>query len=209
MTQIVFYTNPFSRGRSVRWMLEECGADYQTVPVQYGAEMKSPDYLAVNPMGKSPALKYGDTVITETAAILTFLAEQFPDKNLIPAPATAERGEFYRWLFFALHAEYAIMDQWFGTPKSAERSRAIGYGSFQQTLHTLESLLTTRKYAVGDHFTALDLYLSGLIGWGIERGQVLPAEGVLADYMKPHFARPAFLRAQELDNALAKEMGLV
>lgn len=102
-----------------------------------------------------------------------------------------------------------MMDQWFPAPESAERSKAIGYGSFQQTLHTLESLLTTRKYAVGDHFTALDLYLSGLIGWGIERGQVLPAEGVLADYMKPHFARPAFLRAQELDNALAKEMGLV
>ena len=100
MTQIVFYTNPFSRGRMVRWMLEECGADYQTVPVQYGAEMKSADYLAVNPMSKSPALKYGDTVITETAAILTFLAEQFPDKNLIPAQGTAERGEFYRWLFF-------------------------------------------------------------------------------------------------------------
>ena len=103
MEKITLYTNPNSRGRIIRWLLEECGADYEVVPVPYGENgTKSADYLAVNPMGKLPAVKYGDAVMTETAALIIFLAELFPEKNLIPAAGTAERGEFYRWLMFAM-----------------------------------------------------------------------------------------------------------
>lgn len=209
MQKITFYTNPQSRGKIIRWMLEECGADYETVPVPYGADgTKSADFLAINPMGKLPALKYGGTVITETAAMVVFLAELFPEKKLIPEAGTAERGEFYRRLIFALHAEYAMMDKWFGIPETPERKRGIGYGSFDDAVGTLTGFLRGKEFAVGGHFTALDVYLSGLIGWGIMRAQVIGIDSELGAYMKRHTARPAFIQAQALDAELAKTMGL-
>ena len=97
--KITFYTNPRLRGAIVRWMLEECGAEYDVVPVHFGKEMKSEKYLSVNPMGKVPALEVDGKVIVETAAILTFLADMYPEKNLIPPVNSLERGEFYRWMF--------------------------------------------------------------------------------------------------------------
>ena len=209
MKKITLYTNPNSRGRIIRWLLEECGADYEVVPVPFGENgTKSADYLAVNPMGKLPAVKYGDAVITETAALITFLAELFPEKNLIPAVGTAERGEFYRWLMFAQHAEYAFMDKWHGIPETPERKRSIGYGSFDEVVATLTTFLHGKEYALGDHFTALDLYLSGLIAWGIMRAQVLDMDSELGAFMKRHAARPAFAKSQALDAELAKQMGL-
>ena len=209
MEKITLYTNPNSRGRIIRWLLEECGADYEVIPVSYGENgTKSADYLTVNPMGKLPAVKYGDTVITETAALVAFLSELFPEKNLIPASGTAERGEFYRWLMFSLHAEYAMADKWFDIPESPERKDRIGYGSFDDAITTLTGFLRGKEYALGNHFTALDLYLSSLISLGIYRAQVLPADGELAAYMKQHVTRPAFAKAQALDAELAKQMGL-
>ena len=209
MKKITFYTNPYSRGKGIRWLLEECGADYEVVPVPYGENgTKSAGFLAVNPMGKLPAVKYGDTVITETAALVVFLAELFPEKNLIPAVGTAERGEFYRWLMFAMHAEYAFMDKWHGIPETPERKRSIGYGSFDEVVATLTKFLHGKEYALGDHFTALDLYLSGLIAWGIMRAQVLDMDSELGAFMKRHAARPAFAKSQALDAELAKQMGL-
>ena len=96
--ELIFYTNPRSRGGIVHWMLEEIGCPYRVEVKEYGTTMKAPDYLAINPMGKVPAIKHGDTVVTETPAILAYLADAFPEAGLAPAPA--ERGEYYRWLFF-------------------------------------------------------------------------------------------------------------
>ena len=209
MKKITLYTNPNSRGRIIRWLLEECGADYEVVPVPYGENgTKSADFLAINPMGKLPAVKYGDTVITETAALVVFLAELFPEKNLIPAVGTAERGEFYRWLMFAMHAEYAFMDKWHGIPETLERKRSIGYGSFDEVVATLTAFLRGKEYALGNHFTALDVYLSGLIALGIMWVQVLDMDSELGAFMKRHAARPAFAKSQALDAELAKQMGL-
>ena len=209
MEKIILYTNPNSRGRIIRWLLEECGADYEVVPVPYGENgTKSADFLAVNPMGKLPAVKYGDAVITETAALVVFLAELFPEKNLIPAVGTAERGEFYRWLMFAMHAEYAFMDKWHGIPETPERKRSIGYGSFDEVVATLTAFLRGKEYALGNHFTALDVYLSGLIALGIMWVQVLDMDSELGAFMKRHAARPAFAKSQALDAELAKQMGL-
>ena len=104
MEKIVLYTHPQSRGRNVVWMLEECGAKYDTVLLNFGDDLHSPEYLAINPMGKLPALKYGDTVITETAAIITFLADVFPKAQLAPALSNAKRGEYYRWLFYTVNS---------------------------------------------------------------------------------------------------------
>ena len=207
MQKLTLYTNPHSRGTNVRWMLEECGADYDTVGVRFGAEMKAPAYRAINPMGKVPALAHGDTILTETAAILTWLAERYPEKALIPAAGSDARGEYYRWLCFALHLEYAAVDRWRGVENNAEQRKAIGYGDFDTAFATLKARLQDRAHIVGEHFTALDLYYSGLLQWLIQRAQVLPAENVYLDYMNRHLARPAHQHAIALDEALLAEMG--
>ena len=98
--ELVFYTNPMSRGRVARWMLEEVGAPYRTEIIEYGEQMKSPPYTDINPMGKVPAIKHGETVVTENAAICAYLADAFPASGLAPAPGSALRGPYYRWLFF-------------------------------------------------------------------------------------------------------------
>ena len=206
MQKLTLYTNPHSRGTNVRWMLEECGADYDTVGVRFGAEMKAPAYRSINPMGKVPALTHGDTILTETAAILTWLAERYPEKALIPEAGSDARGEYYRWLCFALHLEYAAVDRMRAIENSAELRTAIGYGDFDTAFAVLKARLQDRAHIVGEHFTALDLYYSGLLQWLIQRAQVLPAESVYLDYMNRHLARPAHQRAIALDEALLAEM---
>ena len=99
MSDLTFYTHPMSRGRVVRWMLEEVGADYTVKTLEFGGDMKGPEYLAINPMGKVPAIKHGDVVVTEVAAICAWLADRFPEKNLAPGLHAPERGGYYRWLF--------------------------------------------------------------------------------------------------------------
>ena len=207
MQKLTLYTNPHSRGGMVRWMLEECGADYDTVAVAFGAEIKAPAYRAINPMGKVPALAHGDTVLTESLAIITWLAEHYPDKALIPPAGSDARGEYYRWLCFALHLEYAAVDRWRGVENNAEQRKAIGYGDFDTAFAVLQERLRGREYLIGDRFSALDLYYSGLLAWLIHRVQVLPAESVYLDYMNRHLARPAHQRAIALDEALLAEMG--
>ncbi|HRE36661.1 MAG TPA: glutathione S-transferase, partial [Sphingopyxis terrae] len=96
---LIFYTNPMSRGQIVRWMLEEVGAPYQTQILGYDDSMKGADYLAINPMGKVPAIVHRGKVVTECAAICAYLADAFPDAGL--APPLEARADYYRWLFFA------------------------------------------------------------------------------------------------------------
>jgi glutathione S-transferase len=98
MADLTLYTNPMSRGRIARWMVEEVGQPYDTVLLEYGGSMKGADYLAINPMGKVPAIRHGETIVTEGAAICAYLADAFPEAGLAPPPA--ERGAYYRWLFF-------------------------------------------------------------------------------------------------------------
>mgnify|MGYP000913565763 CR=1 FL=1 len=207
MKKLTLYTNPHSRGTNVRWMLEECGAHYETVGLAYGTTMKQADYLAINPMGKVPALKVDDAVITETAAILTWLAERYPEKALIPEAGSDARGEYYRWLCFALHLEYAAVDRMRTIENSTELRTAIGYGDFDTAFAVLKARLQDRAHIIGEQFTALDLYYSGLLQWLIQRAQVLPADSVYLDYMNRHLARPAHQRAIALDEALLAEMG--
>ena len=195
MQNITLYTHPFSRGRYVVWMLKECGAEYTIVPVQFGTQMKSAEYLAINPQGQVPALKFGDTVLTESLAIITFLAEQFPDKHLIPAADTLERGEYYRWMCLSLHLEYAAFNKLHNLPvDTPERRRQIGYGDFDTAWNTLREHLKNRDYIVSNSFTAMDLYCSALILHLTQNWKVLPADetDVLQRYAAKHLARPAF-----------------
>lgn len=190
MKDFVLYTVTPSRGNAVLWMLEECGADYDTVVLTFD-RLKSADYLAVNPMGKVPALKHKGEVITETAAILSYLADQFPDKKLIPVAGSEERGQYYRWLLFAIHLEYAGVDKMRGLENDENIRRALGYGDFDTAVHTLRQHLDGREYMVGNHFSALDLYYTGLLDWTVNHTGVLPADPVFTRYIALHRARPA------------------
>jgi glutathione S-transferase len=201
MTELVFYTNPQSRGRVVRWMLEETGASYETQVVDY-ATMKSPDYLAVNPMGKVPAIKHGDEVVTETAAICAYLADIFPEANLIPPAGHRKRGCYYRWLFFAAGpVEAAVTNKALNVQVSEEQTRFVGYGSFDAAIDALERALKPGPYICGDQFTAADLYVGAQIGYGMMFGSI-EKRPLFEDYFARLQARPAAIRAAELDNAL-------
>src|SRR5216110_2034177 len=124
--ELVFYTNPMSRGRIVRWMLEEVGQPYRTELLDYGTTMKAPAYLAVNPMGKVPAIRHGDTIVTEGPAICAYLADAFPEAGLAPPPGDPRRGPYYRWLFFA-HGplEQAVVNQAFGFAVPEARKASV------------------------------------------------------------------------------------
>jgi glutathione S-transferase len=138
MSELIFYTNPMSRGRIVRWMLEEIGCDYQTEVIKHGPAMKSPGFLAINPMGKVPALSHFGKVITETPAILAYLADAFPEAELAPPPA--ERQAYYRWLFFAagpLEAAVTNKHFKFELPDDPRASGMAGYGSYDLTVNLL------------------------------------------------------------------------
>jgi glutathione S-transferase len=199
--ELVFYTNPMSRGRIVRWMLEEVGRPYRTEIVEY-ARMKEPEYLAINPMGKVPALVHGDTVVTEGAAICCYLADAFPEAGLAPPPGDRLRGPYYRWLFFAAGPlEAAATNKAMGFEVPPERKAMAGYGSLADVMSTLEAALSGRSYLVGDRFSAADLYVGAHLGWGMMFG-TLDKRPVFERYVEPLFSRPAAIRAREIDEAL-------
>ena len=130
---LIFYTNPMSRGQIARWMLEEVGAPYETRILDYGTTMKDADYLAVNPMGKGPAIVHDGKIVTECAAICAYLADAFPGAGL--APDVADRADYYRWLFFTSGpVEQAITAKQFGIEPEADQQRMAGFGSLPAAL---------------------------------------------------------------------------
>src|SRR6202040_3511057 len=172
---LVFYTNPQSRGRIVRWMLEEVGQPYRTELMDYATTMKAPAYLAVNPMGKVPAIKHGDTVVTEAAAICAYLADAFPQAKLAPPPGDRLRAPYYRWMFFSAGpVEGAASNKVLGFVVPPERERMMGYGNFAKTINTLEAAISSADYLVGNRFSAADLYVGAQIGFGMMFGTLEP-----------------------------------
>ena len=156
--ELVLYTNPMSRGRVARWMLEEIGEPYKVEVVDYASTMKGPAYLAINPMGKVPALRHSDAVVTETAAICAYLADAFPQAGLAPPPGNRLRAAYYRWLFFgAGPLEAATSNKALGFVVPPDRERMIGYGNITRVLSTLEAALLRANYLAGDSFTAAAL----------------------------------------------------
>jgi len=199
--ELVFYTNPMSRGRIVRWMLEEVGQPYRTEILDYGTTMKAPAYLAINPMGKVPAIKHGDTVVTEAAAILAYLADAFPDARLAPPSGSRLRGPYYRWLFYgAGPIETAAMAKSFGFKVPEERKGQAGFGSLEDVVNTLEGAVSG-GYLVGDSFTAADLYIGSHLGWGMQFGTI-EKRPTFERYVGRFLNRPAAVRAREIDDAL-------
>lgn len=200
--ELVFYTHPMSRGRIVRWMLEELGQPYRTELLDYGTTMKAPAYRAINPMGKVPAIRHGDMVVTEVAAICAYLADAFPQADLAPAPTDRLRGTYYRWMFFAAGpTEAAVTNKMLGVVPPAERRGSVGYGSFEEVMDALELAVKDRQYIVGDRFTAADLYVGSHIGWGLQFG-TFERRPAFERYVGGIMSRPAAVRAREIDDAL-------
>lgn len=201
MSRLTFYTNPMSRGRIVRWMLEELGELYETVVLDYDA-LKAPDYLAVNPMGKVPAIRHDGQVVTEAAAICAYLADAYPDAGLAPAPGDPERAPYLRWLFFAAGpVEAAVTNHALGLDPPADKARAVGYGSYGAVMDGLEAAVSAAPYIAGDRFSAADVYVGSQIMWGLLFG-TMEKRPAFEAYWNRLADRPAHRRAEAIDDAL-------
>lgn len=197
---LTFYTNPMSRGQIIRWMLEETGADYAEEVLDYGPQMKSAEYLAINPMGKVPSIKHGDAVVTECAAICAYLADAFPDAGLAPPPD--QRADYYRWLFFtAGPVESAATNKSLGFETNEEQQRMAGFGTYDLTMQVLDELMGSRDYVCGDQFTAADVYVGSQIDFGLQFGS-FPSTENFNQYAERLRARPAYQAAKQKDIAL-------
>jgi glutathione S-transferase len=205
MADLIFYTNPQSRGRIVRWMLEEIGQPYETEVIPYD-QIKSERYLAVNPMGKVPAIKHRDHVVTECAAICAYLADVFPQAGL--APHDEEKADYYRWMFYAAGpAEAAVSNQAMGWVPTPERERMFGYGNFDKVVAVLDELFSLRDFVCGDRFTAADVYVGSQIMFPLQFG-MLPERESFTRYRDRLQSREAYKRANEIDERVIAEMGL-
>lgn len=200
MAELIFYTNAMSRGQIARWMIEETGAPYEQRLVEYGDAMKGPEYRAVNPMGKVPAIVHDGRTVTECAAICAYLAEAFPDAGL--APAADERADYYRWLFFAAGPlEQAIINRSMGWEAPEDKRAMLGYGRFELVVEVLADWLADRDYVCGERFTAADVYVGAQVDWGLAFGS-LPSNPAFEAYAARLRERPAYGRAKAIDNAL-------
>lgn len=196
--KIVLYYNPQSRAAITRWMLEEVGADYAIEPVDFAAGThRTPEFLALNPMGKIPTLVLDDgTVLTENAAIITWLADAFPEARLAPPPASSERGTYYRWLFFTGSCfEPALTDRL--TREIDESSKkSLGWGDYDDVLDTYEKALKPGPYLLGEMFSAADVYVGASLAWaGLFNAPRVKESRIIQDYVARVTARPAYARA--------------
>lgn len=201
MADLVFYTNPQSRGQTVRWMLEEVGEPYDTEILDYGTTMKQEPYLSINPMGKVPAIAHKGKVVTEVAAIICYLAEAFPHTGLAPRD-DAERADYYRWIFFiAGPIEAAFSNKAAGWEPEADKQRMFGYGTYDLAINTLENALAGKQHIAGDRFTAADLLVGAYVNFML-RFNLLDPRPVFTDYAARMTNRDAYRRAQEIDGKL-------
>ncbi|HMF22497.1 MAG TPA: glutathione S-transferase [Pseudolabrys sp.] len=203
MPNLTLYHASPSRSSIVLWMLEEIGQPYdiKLLKLSAGDNMK-PEYLAINPMGKVPALKHGDTVITEVAAICTYLADEFPDKKLNIPVGSPKRGVYLKWLFFGPGCmEAAVIDR--AAPRREEPRRAmLGYGDFDTTMNVVAKAVEKGPWLMGDQFTAADVVIGSNVRWGMVF-KMLPERKEFLDYAARIAARPAAQRAQAKDQELA------
>ncbi|RBP49678.1 glutathione S-transferase family protein [Arenicella xantha] len=206
MSDLIFYTNPMSRGQIVRWALHEVGAEYQQVLVDYGSNMKGDDYRAINPMGKVPAIKHDGHVVTECAAICAYLADAFPGAEL--APELDRRSDYYRWLFFAAGPlESAVINNSLGFHVDDSQQKMAGYGNYQLVVDVLDQMLGERYYVCGDHFSMADVYVGSQVDWGVQF-KTLPDTDNFNAYAERLRARSAYQKAKQIDaDLIAKTAG--
>ena len=203
MTDLTLYHASPSRSSIALWMLEELGEPYdlKLLKLSEGDNLK-PGYLAINPMGKVPALDHRGTIITEVAAICTYLADEFPAKNLNVPTGTPRRGVYLKWLFFGPGCmEPAVIDR--AAPRKEEARRAmLGYGDFDTTMNTIAAAVAKGPWLMGEQFTAADVVIGANIRWGM-MFKMVPERETFMDYAARIAARPAAKRAEAKDKELA------
>jgi len=203
MAELTLYHAAPSRSSIVRWMLEEIGEPYEIKLLRLSeGDQQKPDYLAINPMGKVPALKHGDVVITEAAAICTYLADAFPKAGLSVPIGDPRRGIYLKWLFFGPGClEPAVIDR--AAPRNEEPRRAmLGYGDFETVMNVLAKAVEKGPWLMGEQFTAADVVIGSNIRWGTIF-KLLPERKEFLDYSARIAARPAAQRAEAKDKELA------
>jgi glutathione S-transferase len=185
-------------------MLEETGAPYRQVVLDFGTTMKAPDYLALNPMGKVPTLVHGRQVVTECAAICAFLADTYPGAQLAPPPA--QRASYYRWLFFAAGPlEASVVDRSLGVKIEEKQERMVGYGTYERVMDTLAGTLARAPWLGGPAFSAADVYVGSQLIWGMQFGTI-PKRAEFEDYAARLTQRPAYQAAKAIDMALGAQL---
>ncbi len=204
--EIVFYHHPFSRGRIVRLMLEEVGAPYRVVVVDVSkGEQKTAAYRELNPMGKVPMIVHRDTVVTEAAAICGYLADAFFDRGLAPPLDDPSRGTYLRWLMFGAGClEPALRDKQLDRP--AGPPEMLGYGTFEDTIDTLEKALQPGPFLLGERYSAADVYIGSLLGYGMVMAKVIAPRPAFSAYLGRVRERPASQRAAAKDTELGESL---
>jgi glutathione S-transferase len=203
MAKLTLYHAAPSRSSIVRWMLEEIGEPYDIhLLTLAGGEQLKPDYLAINPMGKVPALKHGDVVITEAAAICTYLADAFPKAGLSVPIGDPRRGIYLKWLFFGPGCiEPAITDR--AAPRKEEPRRGmLGYGDFDTVMNVVAKAVAKGPFLMGEQFTAADVVVGSTLRWGT-MFKLVPERPEFTAYLERLKQRPALQRATALDQELA------
>jgi glutathione S-transferase len=202
---IVFHHAPRSRSIIVQRMLEELGQPYRLHLLDLQKdEHKQPGYLAVNPMGKVPAITHKGVAITEAAAICTFLADAYPDAGLAVPAGDPQRGPYLKWLFFGPSClEPAIVDRLLKRPDGPPGS--LGYGSFDATLDVVAAAISGDGWLMGERFTAADVVIGSDLIWGMAV-KMVPALPDVVAYAQRLQARPALQRVYARDAELAAQL---
>ncbi len=186
------YFNPMSRAVTTHWMLTELDAPHEQIIVDFQAgENNTPEYRAINPMGKVPALVDGDVVVTETAAICAYLADKFAEKGLAPPPSSTERARYYRYLFFAgttLEPLLSLAKLGIEHPSPV----SVGWGDMPRVMATVESMTPEAGWALGEQFTAADVVFGGTLDFAVQFGWLEKPSPKVAAYVERIKARPAY-----------------
>ncbi len=191
------YFHPMSRGATTHWMLLELGVEHEQVIVDFTiGENDTPEYRAINPMGKVPALVDGDVVVTETAAICAYLADKFPEQGMAPPPDSVQRGRYYRYLFFpgtTLEPMFTF-NQLEGVEYSAQ---SVGWGDLTRCLAAIEAMTPAQDWAMGEAFTAADVVYGGTLDFAVQFNWLPDPSAKVTDYVKRIKARPRYREAHD------------
>jgi glutathione S-transferase len=207
MPQLTLFHATPSRSSIALWMLEEIGEPYDVKLLDLAkGDQQKPDYLAVNPMGKVPALKHGDAVVTESAAICTYLADAFPRAGLTVPVGDPRRGVYLKWLFFGPGVlEPAVTDRAFPRKEDPRRG-TLGYGDFDTVMNVLSKAVTAGPFLMGEQFTAADVVIGANLRWGMIF-KLIPERKELSDYVARFQDRPAAKRAEAKDAQFKQQSG--